>query len=195
MTVQGASSSVEQPGFVCEGMDMPDIAALDLAVIGNCRTAALMDTGGRIVWWCFPRFDSDPVFSRLLAGDEEKGFCDVVLEGAVASRKRPTCATPRSCRPPSRDAAGNAVRITDFTPRFKRFERVFNPPQIFRRIEPVGRPAAHQDPGSADLQLRRALHLARQRLEPHPLSPAAPTRCASPPMPPSPTSRTRRRSR
>ena len=36
-----------------------------------------------------------------------------------------------------RDAAGNALRITDFTPRFKRFERVFNPPQIFRRIEPV----------------------------------------------------------
>jgi GH15 family glucan-1,4-alpha-glucosidase len=29
------------------------------------------------------------------------------------------------------------VQITDFTPRFKRFERVFNPPQIFRRIEPV----------------------------------------------------------
>ena len=36
-----------------------------------------------------------------------------------------------------RDANGNAFRITDFTPRFKRFERVFNPPQIFRRIEPV----------------------------------------------------------
>ena len=32
---------------------------------------------------------------------------------------------------------GNAVRITDFIPRFTRFERVFNPPQIFRRIEPI----------------------------------------------------------
>jgi GH15 family glucan-1,4-alpha-glucosidase len=37
----------------------------------------------RIVWWCYPRFDGDPIFSRLLAGDEEKGFCDVVLEGMV----------------------------------------------------------------------------------------------------------------
>ena len=36
-----------------------------------------------------------------------------------------------------RDGAGNAVMITDFTPRFRRFERVFNPPQIFRRIEPL----------------------------------------------------------
>ena len=45
---------------------------LDLAVIGNCRTAALLDTCGQVVWWCFPRFDSDPIFSRLLTGEEEK---------------------------------------------------------------------------------------------------------------------------
>ena len=56
---------------------------LDLAVIGNGRTAALVDPSSRIVWWCYPRFDGDPIFSRLLAGDEEKGFCDVVLEGMV----------------------------------------------------------------------------------------------------------------
>jgi len=36
-----------------------------------------------------------------------------------------------------RDGAGNALSITDFTPRFKRYERVFNPAQIFRRIEPL----------------------------------------------------------
>src|SRR5215831_8464640 len=59
--------------------DGPGARALDLAVIGNCRSAALMDTKGRISWWCFPRFDSDPVLSRLLAGDVEKGFSDVVL--------------------------------------------------------------------------------------------------------------------
>ena len=58
---------------------------LDFAVFGNCRTAALADANGRIVWWCFPRFDGDPVFSRLVAGDEEKGFCDVVLDNAVSS--------------------------------------------------------------------------------------------------------------
>ncbi|HEU0217001.1 MAG TPA: glycoside hydrolase family 15 protein [Stellaceae bacterium] len=57
--------------------------ALDLALIGNCRIAALVNPTGRIVWWCYPRFDADPVFSRLLAGDEEKGVCDVVLVGAL----------------------------------------------------------------------------------------------------------------
>jgi GH15 family glucan-1,4-alpha-glucosidase len=109
---------------------------LDLAVIGNCRIAALTDTRGRILWWCFPRFDADPIFSRLLAGHEEKGFCDVVMEGAVAweaAYLRNTAIVETTIR----DAQGNALRITDFTPRFKRFERVFNPPQIFRRIEPV----------------------------------------------------------
>ena len=95
-----------------------------------------MDTRGRILWWCFPRFDADPVFSRLLAGQEEKGFCDVVMEGAVAweaAYLRNTAIVETTIR----DASGNAFRITDFMPRFKRFERVFNPPQIFRRIEPV----------------------------------------------------------
>ena len=42
---------------------------LDLAVLGNGHTAALIDPTGRIVWWCYPRFDGDPVFSRLLAGE------------------------------------------------------------------------------------------------------------------------------
>ena len=56
---------------------------LDLAVIGNGRTAALLEPGSRLVWWCFPRFDSDPIFSRLMSGDEEKGFSDVVLENLV----------------------------------------------------------------------------------------------------------------
>ena len=53
---------------------------LDLAVIGNGRTAALLESTGRLVWWCYPRFDGDPVFSRLVAGDQEKGFADVVLD-------------------------------------------------------------------------------------------------------------------
>ncbi|MBS0244470.1 MAG: glycoside hydrolase family 15 protein, partial [Proteobacteria bacterium] len=35
------------------------------------------------------------------------------------------------------DAGGNAVRITDFIPRFNRYERTFHPPQLIRRIEPI----------------------------------------------------------
>ncbi len=109
---------------------------LDLAVIGNSRTAALVDPDGRIVWWCFPRFDGDPIFSRLLAGDEEKGFTDVVLDNLAESQsayRRNTATVVTTLT----DRQGNAVRITDFAPRFFQFGRVYRPPQLMRIIEPV----------------------------------------------------------
>ncbi|MBL8845519.1 MAG: glycoside hydrolase family 15 protein [Hyphomicrobium zavarzinii] len=112
---------------------------LDFAVIGNGRIAALLDRSARIVWWCFPRFDGDPVFSRLLAGDEEKGFCDVVVEGAVRTRSaylRNTAILETVIE----DNSGNGVRIIDFAPRYPRFERMLHPAQIIRRIEPIGLP-------------------------------------------------------
>lgn len=109
---------------------------LDLALIGNARTAALVDPRGRIVWWCFPRFDSDPVFSRLLAGDEEKGFTDVVLDGLAESHSayaRNTAVVETVLT----DSQGASVRITDFAPRFVNYGRNFRPPQLFRIIEPI----------------------------------------------------------
>src|SRR5262249_12971514 len=105
---------------------------LDLALIGNCRIAALLNTAGRIVWWCFPRFDSNPVFCRLLAGDEEKGFADVVLADLVhasSSYRRNTPIVDTELE----DKHGARVRITDFAPRFLRYERIFRPPQLVRR--------------------------------------------------------------
>ena len=109
---------------------------LDLAVIGNGSTAALVDPGARIVWWCFPRFDSDPAFSRLLAGSEEKGFCDVVLDGQTEVKSeyvRNTATVTTQLT----DRHGGAVCITDFAPRFRQYDRVFRPPQLMRIIEPV----------------------------------------------------------
>ena len=110
--------------------------ALDLALIGNCRIAALVNPTGRIVWWCFPRFDSDPIFSRLLADDQEKGFCDVLLADMVKSRSEYVRNTPIVVTD-LEDKHGGRVRITDFAPRFQLFERIFRSPQIVRRIEPL----------------------------------------------------------
>ena len=109
---------------------------LDLAVIGNGRTAALVDPTSRLVWWCFPRFDSDPIFCRLLAGDEDKGFADVVLDRRTDFQSeylRNTAIVSTVLT----DAHGGAVRITDFAPRFRQFGRVFRPPNLVRIIEPI----------------------------------------------------------
>lgn len=110
--------------------------ALELGLIGNCRVAALIDPRGRIVWWCYPHFDDDPVFSRLLAGDEEKGFCDCLLDGMVHHESRYLRNTA-ILSTTLRDAAGNAVRITDFAPRFRLYGRIFHPAQLCRLIEPL----------------------------------------------------------
>ena len=109
---------------------------LDLAVIGNGRTAALLEPSSRIVWWCLPRYDGDPVFCRLLAGKEEKGFTDVVLDGLVETRSnymRNTAIVVTELI----DGNGACVRITDFAPRFREYGRTFRPPQLIRIIEPV----------------------------------------------------------
>src|SRR5260370_7969133 len=109
---------------------------LDLAVIGNGRTAALVDPEARLVWWCYPRFDSDPVFSRLLAGDEEKGFADVVLDDMVDFQSqylRNTAVV--STVLPDRQAA--VIRVTHFAPRYRQFRPVFLPPPLILLLDPA----------------------------------------------------------
>jgi GH15 family glucan-1,4-alpha-glucosidase len=109
---------------------------LDLAIIGNGRTAALLEPSSRITWWCFPRFDSDPIFSRLMSGDEDKGFSDVVLENLVDVKSeyvRNTAIVETILT----DSKGGAIRITDFAPRFQNLDRTYRPPQLIRIIEPI----------------------------------------------------------
>jgi GH15 family glucan-1,4-alpha-glucosidase len=44
-------------------------AIRDLGLLGDTRTAALVDKRGRIVWLCLPHFDGEPAFGALVAGD------------------------------------------------------------------------------------------------------------------------------
>ncbi|MCW8085626.1 glycoside hydrolase family 15 protein [Roseococcus sp. MDT2-1-1] len=114
---------------------------LDLAVIGNCAVSSLVSPTGRHLWFCYPRFDAEPVLNALLGGeDPERGFFDVTLRGQAASRQAylPNSAVLETVLT---DDAGASLRILDLAPRFKRYGRIYRPPSLLRRIEPVaGRP-------------------------------------------------------
>lgn len=110
---------------------------LDLAVVGNSAVAALIDRRARLVWWCLPRFDGDPVFCRLLGGAAETGFADIDMTGLRPVSQSYVANTPILVTELA-DADGATVRVTDFMPRFKQAERIFRPAMLVRRIEPTG---------------------------------------------------------
>ena len=114
---------------------------LDLAVIGNCTVASVIAPDGRHVWFCFPRLDADPVFNALLGGAApETGLLETRLRDQTGAEQRylPNTAVLETVLA---DREGGRVRVIDFCPRFRRYGRIFRPPMIVRRIEPVaGRP-------------------------------------------------------
>jgi GH15 family glucan-1,4-alpha-glucosidase len=115
--------------------------ALDLAVIGNCTVASVINPTGRHQWFCFPRLDGDPVFCALLGGATPNGgYLDTQLRRQTSSDQRYLSNTA-VLETTLSDSEGGRARIVDFSPRFRRYGRIFRPPMLVRRIEPLsGRP-------------------------------------------------------
>ncbi|MGE0726272.1 MAG: glycoside hydrolase family 15 protein, partial [Alphaproteobacteria bacterium] len=111
--------------------------SLELGVVGNSVVAGLIDPIGRLVWMCFPRFDGDPVFCSLLDGDERvDGTFSIELSGQTSARQRYLDNTA-ILETELRDGNGAAIRIVDYAPRFKQYDRIFRPPMLIRRVEPI----------------------------------------------------------
>jgi GH15 family glucan-1,4-alpha-glucosidase len=119
------------------------MSSLDLGLIGNSRTSALIDRNGAIVWWCYPYFDSDPICCALLQSDEQKrtfGSIETQLENQATSeqqyeRNSAILATRLT------DAAGNCIEIVDFAPRFYMHGRMYSPTLLVRLVRRIsGRP-------------------------------------------------------
>lgn len=109
----------------------------DYAVIGNCRTAALVASDGSIDWLCLPRFDSPSVFGAIL--DEARGGRFALRPAgnirAVSRRYLPGTNVLETAF----TTASGAARLTDvMTPPFGTAETALRPShEIIRRIEVI----------------------------------------------------------
>jgi GH15 family glucan-1,4-alpha-glucosidase len=105
----------------------------DLGLIGNCQCAALVDRSGAIVWCCLPRFDSEPVFGRLL--DPEGGrFLVGPADGSTGTQRY---LDNTNVLETTFDAPGGRFRVVDFAPRFEQHHRMFRPTLLVRIVEPI----------------------------------------------------------
>ena len=114
---------------------------LNLGVIGNCSIAALVDDRGRVVWYCLPRPDGDPVFCDLLQGDGERnparfGIYEIEIDNFKRSEQEYLTNTAILVTR-LYDSNGGSVEVIDFAPRFEQFGRTFRPLMLVRRVRPL----------------------------------------------------------
>jgi GH15 family glucan-1,4-alpha-glucosidase len=99
----------------------------DYAMIGDCRTAALVARDGAIEWLCLPSFDAPACFAKLL-GEEEHGYWRIATQDAKVDIRRAYRGDGLILETEHRTAKGK-VRVIDFMPTGT--ER----PQIVRLVE------------------------------------------------------------
>ena len=105
----------------------------DLALIGNCQFSALIARNGSVVWCCLPRFDSEPVFGRIL--DESGGeFSIAPIDGEDGEQRY--LGNTNILETMFRTNEGR-WRVVDFAPRFERNGEMFRPTQLVRVVEPL----------------------------------------------------------
>jgi GH15 family glucan-1,4-alpha-glucosidase len=59
----------------------------DYALLGDCRSSALVGIDGSIDWLCLPRFDADPCFAKLL-GNQDNGFWQIAPTSEIREARR-----------------------------------------------------------------------------------------------------------
>lgn len=110
---------------------MPSLS--ELGLIGNCQVAALVSNQGSVVWCCLPRFDSEPVFGRLL--DADAGHFSIGAADGTKGQQRYLDNT--NVLETRFENADGAFRVIDFFPRFEQHGRLFRPTMLMRIVEPL----------------------------------------------------------
>jgi GH15 family glucan-1,4-alpha-glucosidase len=86
----------------------------DYALLGNCRSAALVSKDGSIDWLCFPRFDAPACFAALV-GEPENGRWKIAPQEPVERTTRAYMDGTLILETVFTTARGSA-RVTDFMP-------------------------------------------------------------------------------
>jgi GH15 family glucan-1,4-alpha-glucosidase len=85
----------------------------DYALIGDCRSAALVGRDGSIDWLCWPRFDSEACFAALLGSPEHGRWLMAPREQAEVTRRyRPGTLILETCF----ESQDGAAMVVDFMP-------------------------------------------------------------------------------
>lgn len=108
---------------------------MKLALIGNCAYQALIDDQARVVWLCWPRFDSSFVFGHLL-DDTSGGEFTFVPNSKVLDVQQAYLPNTNMLRTVFTCEDGS-FEVTDFAPRFWQYERMYRPTMLVRRIRPL----------------------------------------------------------
>jgi GH15 family glucan-1,4-alpha-glucosidase len=107
----------------------------DYAVIGDCRSAALVSSGGSIDWLCLPQFDSPSMFASIL--DQARGGCFRIRPANASTSTRRYVADSNVLETTFSTASG-VVRVTDLMPvdsESAKARELWPEHEILRRIE------------------------------------------------------------
>ena len=104
---------------------------MQFGVIGNCKSAALVDSRGSIVWCCLPDFDSASVFASLL--DESRGGHFGIETDEAYKITQSYIPNTNVLRTVFESPAGG-FELIDLMPRHKENKRYYAPPEVLRYI-------------------------------------------------------------
>jgi GH15 family glucan-1,4-alpha-glucosidase len=103
--------AVQNPLFDNGSMPLP---IEDYALIGDCRTAALVGRDGSMDWLCLPRFDAGACFAALL-GDAQHG-CWLIAPTREVSRVRRRYRDGTLVLETEFETREGVIRVTDCMP-------------------------------------------------------------------------------
>lgn len=104
---------------------------MDLGIIGNCNYSALIDREANVSFMCWPRFDSDFVFSSLL--DKERGGYFRIGPAGPAQSTQEYLVNSNILKTTFRTNSGS-FEVLDFAPRYRRNDRYFKPVTLIRIV-------------------------------------------------------------